>query len=60
MSSRLDSYAFHDRTSKSFEEERVRHTKLQLAGWTVVRLTSSMVPQTATIVGAMLSAGRAA
>ncbi len=50
----LDSYDFHDRTRKSFDRERERHTALQLKGWQVVRLTSSQMPNAARIVQAML------
>ena len=56
----LDGYAFHDKTIKSFEEERRRHTALQLKGWTVVRLTASQMPDAAGIVRQLLSAARAA
>jgi very-short-patch-repair endonuclease len=50
----LDSYAFHDGTRKSFDHERERHTAPQLKGWTVVRLTSSQMPEAAKIIAALL------
>ena len=50
----LDSFAFHDRTLRSFDSERERHTALQLKGWTVVRLTRSQMPHAARIVRALL------
>ena len=56
----LDGYAFHDRTRKSFEDERRRHTALTLKGWTVLRLTAAQMPEAAGILCQMLSAARAA
>ena len=50
----LDSFDFHDRTRKSHDHERERHTALQLKGWQVVRLTSSQMPNAANIVSALL------
>jgi very-short-patch-repair endonuclease len=50
----LDSFDFHDRTRKSFDGERERHTALQLKGWQVVRLTKSQMPVAAKIISALL------
>ena len=49
----LDGYDFHDRTRKSFEAERVRHTHLQLRGWTVIRLTKGQMPDAASVISAL-------
>jgi very-short-patch-repair endonuclease len=50
----IDGYSFHDRTRRSFEEERVRHTHLQLKGWTVIRLTEGQMPDAASVISALL------
>lgn len=50
----IDSWAFHDKTRHNFENERARHTALQLKGWTVVRLTKGQMPDAARIINALL------
>ena len=50
----LDSFAFHDRTRRSFESDRRRRTKLKLAGWHLVELTSGQMPRAGAIVKSFL------
>jgi very-short-patch-repair endonuclease len=51
----IDSWAFHDKTRKSFEYERVRKNELKLAGYEVVEITSGQMPYAAEIIRAFLS-----
>jgi len=51
----IDSWAFHDKTRKSFEDERVRKNELKLAGYEIVEITAGQMPRAAEIIGAFLS-----
>ena len=50
----LDGFAFHDRTRRDFDNQRIRRNHLQLAGYTVAELTAAQMPDAAEIVAGYL------
>jgi very-short-patch-repair endonuclease len=56
----LDSYAFHDGTRRSFDEDRIRRNALTLKGWTLLHITSAQMQEAPELVARAISAARAA